>query len=223
MFVELNISNNTPNEVRNFIKNQIKMQFEDVHALLRLPIKQLADPINAGCNFATATIILSLISGLSAMLDNNFDTSNKSKKLFKQVLEKYYPWNLQPPIGGTNPNNNKKQAIGDLYTYIRNPLSHSLGVKKQNTHFIYIYKDTLSEKDIEKIEKSLMSPGPAIIYTSNKWGNESRTGLNLYVSNLYWGVRKLLKNMTDDLVLMNKLNQTIKNFNNKNGPLAMDI
>jgi hypothetical protein len=49
-----------------FVFHHVRMQFEDVGAMLRLPMK--SQGIDNACNFATASILCNLISGVSVTL-----------------------------------------------------------------------------------------------------------------------------------------------------------
>lgn len=161
------LSPTTPPVVQRFIRSQVDMQFHDIHCMLRLPL--LEHDLGAGCNFASANVLLAIVSGLSALLTSSLDTSGKSGVLFKRILLDYYPWDVQPPQGSAI-----KRSIDHLYQYFRNPLAHSLGIKTKGNFQVAVAKtkDGLSEADIERLENLLSSPGSAISYTPIIINNE---------------------------------------------------
>src|SRR2546425_9380696 len=87
----LDINPSTPAKVKDFIRRHVDMLFHDLHCMMRLPIP--AQDLGAGCNFAAATFLLDLISGISTAL---YDGPGGSGARFKAVVEKYYPWDLEP-------------------------------------------------------------------------------------------------------------------------------
>lgn len=157
------------------------MQFGDVHTMLRLPMPGSA--LDAGCNFAAANWLLALISGLSALLTPDFDTRRISGDKFNEVLKKYYPWDIQRPERDTTPHG-IDGTIGHLYDYFRNPLTHSLGIKTKGNYLVTVEKSPLSESDIERLEKSAASPGPAIIYARIRIKGEDIEQIRLNVASL---------------------------------------
>ena len=179
----LALNPSTPLIVEKFIRNNVDMLFRDVHCMLRLPMREI--DLSAGCNFSTANALLDLISGFSALLTPNFDTTRESADKFKEILRNYYPWNLQLPDGST-----KERAIEDIYEYFRNPLTHSLGLKTKGNYLVVINKNSMSEADIEQLEQSASSPGPAITYLPRTLNNEKIEQITLNIPNFYWGVRQ---------------------------------
>lgn len=201
----IELDRQTPSVVKNFVRNHVEMQLGDVHCMLRLPI--LEYNLGAGCNFAAANSLLAIVSGLAVLLTTNLSTERKSKSLFTQILDRYYPWDLQPPKGSE-----KSRAIYHLYKYFRNPLIHSLGLKPEGNFLVRIAKNALSEEDIEKLEVSQSSLGPAIIYRSIKLNNELIEEITLDIANFYWGVRELLRRLSVDSGQMSKTEKTLKSF-----------
>jgi len=207
-FVALNIARETPPEFSRLIENQIAMQFNDVHTMLRLPMPEQA--LEAGCNFTAANSLLALISGLSALLTQDLDTTNVgSGKMFKKVMKGYYPWDIQPTEADTTPHG-IDGTIEQLYKYFRNPLAHSLGIKTKGNYLVTVEKSPLSEPDIELLERSTVPPGPAVIYAPVRINGEDIEQIGLNVANLYWGVRKMLQRMTQDDALMKQVQSNLK-------------
>lgn len=202
-YQQLTLDTKTPAVVEHFVRQHLDMQFHDIHCMLRLPLPEIG--LNAGCNFAIANSLLALISGISSLLTDNFDTSGQSGDLFKKILLDYYPWDLQPPEKST-----KERSVDHLYDYFRNPLAHSLGIKTKGNFLVVIAKNGLSETEIERLEQSQSSPGPAIVYTPITVKNEQIEQITLNVANLYWGVREMLKRLSNDTNQMQKTEQNMK-------------
>ena len=201
----LTLDEKTPSVVERFVRQHLEMQFHDIHCMLRLPLPEL--DIKAGCNFAAANSLLSLVSGLSAFLTENIDTSGNSGSKFKEVLQSYYPWDLQPPVNST-----KERSVDHLYEYFRNPLAHSLGLRSKGNFLIVIAKGNLSEQEIEKLEQSATPHAQAIEYTPITLNNEQIEQITLYVEYFYWGVREMLKRLSMDAVQMQKTEQGLKSL-----------
>lgn len=204
-YQQLSLDSNTPSVVENFVRQHLEMQFQDIHCMLRLPLPEL--DIKAGCNFAVANSLLSLVSGLSTFLTENIDTSGNSGSKFKEVLLNYYPWDLQPPVNST-----KERSVGHLYEYFRNPLAHSLGLRRKGNFLIVIAKGNLSEQEIEKLEQSTTPHAQAIEYTPITLNNEQIEQITLYVEYFYWGVREMLKRLSMDAAQMQKTEQGLKSL-----------
>lgn len=186
------------------------MQFRDVHVMLRLPVEG-EDWEPAGCNFAATNTLLAIVSGLSVLMTPNLSGKGKSEAWFKGALSKYYPWDLQPTEGDTTPHG-ICGTINHLYTQFRNPLAHSLGLKQEGNYRVQIEKDALSENEIEQIESSASAPGAAVAYHPSSEGQDGPEAIILNVANLYWGVRVMLKRMTEDKQLMQDLGSKLANI-----------
>jgi len=193
----------TPTVVKNFIRSRVDMQFADIHCMLRLPIIEIN--LHSGCNFAAANSLLSLISGLSVLLTDNLNTSGQSEIKFKEVLSKYYPWNLQPPR-----NSDVYRTIDHLYKFLRNPLAHSLGIKPEGNFLVTIRKDPLNESEIEKLEYSDNPPGTAITYSPININGENIEMISLDIPAFYWGVRKMVELLTADTSQIIKTAQSLE-------------
>jgi hypothetical protein len=87
--------------------------------MMRLPIP--VQELGAGCNFAAATFLLDLISFPIIV-----QRPGGSGVRFKAVLEKYYPWDMEP-VGGFD----AKIGSKVLYDIFRNPLVHALGLSRE--------------------------------------------------------------------------------------------
>lgn len=199
------LSPTTPPVVQRFIRGQLDMQFHDIHCMLRLPL--LEHDLGAGCNFASANVLLAIVSGVSALLTSSLDTTGKSGALFKKILLDYYPWDVQSPEGSV-----VERSIDHLYQYFRNPLAHSLGIKTKGNFQVAVAKtkEGLSEADIEQLENSLSSPGSAISYTPITLNNEQIERITLNIPSFYWGVREMVKRFSGDASQMQKTEAALR-------------
>jgi hypothetical protein len=120
--------------VYDFVNNHVRMQFEDVGAMLRLPLQ--AQGVKNGCNFAAASIICNLLSGISVTIFQPavFQRPDKKGKMqtigsgeaFKEFVKAFYP----------DPSASHRSDIADvLYKELRNPFAHALGGARQRWLF----------------------------------------------------------------------------------------
>ena len=193
----------TPPVVQHFIQEQVDMQFHDIHCMLRLPL--LERDLGAGCNFAAANVLLAIVSGLSALLTKKLETSRKSGRLFRRILLEYYPWDVQPPHTSAI-----ERSVDHLYEFFRNPLVHSLGIKIKGNFQVAIAKDSLPEVEIEKLERLTVPPGPAMVYKPITINNEQIERITLVVPHFYWGVREMVKRLSEDALQMQKTETALK-------------
>jgi hypothetical protein len=155
--------------------------------MFRLPMPQ--QDIEAGCNFAAANTLLSLVRGCSVTLYQQGSQPRQSGQFFKGALRAFYPWDSEPPEGAS-----KDRAIELLYHRFRNPLAHAFGIqeRKQKGLVLGIGKGTSQEADIEALEmltsRPVGLPTIAIVPGST----------TLIVEGLYWGVREMVRRLTTD-------------------------
>jgi hypothetical protein len=167
--------------VHDFVDNHVRMQFEDIGAMLRLPMQ--AQGINNGCNFAAASVICNLISGISVTIFQPAVWQKPNKKgvmkpigsgdAFKEFVKTFYP----------DPTAQRRSEIADvLYKLLRNPFAHALGVVSKGTYQLEIKKvlstsavtrgDGLTQAEVTAIEESSqLSHGytPGVQGSGNKW------------------------------------------------------
>lgn len=139
------------------------MQFQDVGAMLRLPMKKHG--INNGCNFAAASVVCNLISGISVTIFQPavFQKPDKDEKMpvmgsggaFKEFVKAFYP----------DPLPDRRTEIADaLYRLLRNPAAHALGVLKCGAYQLKIVRlpsktgDGLTQDEVAAIEESPQRP-----------------------------------------------------------------
>jgi len=160
----------TSQPVVDFIRRHVDMQFHDVHVMLRLPLSSEYE-LDAGCNFASANWLLTLISGISTVL---YKQTGDAGERFIESLVNYYPWQYEPePPQGVG----AQEGAHLLYDLFRNPLAHALGVStercgsgrdtvirlqsRNNPLDLNIVKGALSEEQIENLELSPTRPNYA--------------------------------------------------------------
>ncbi len=149
MFQPLGISPGTPLIVRLFISKHVEMLFRDVHAMLRLPIAGTDDGLSAGCNFAAATFLLTIIAGISKTLFHPPTVPNpraEDRYRFTKLVEGFYPWDAEGLTDG-------EWFAEQLYQYFRNPLVHALGMDDKSKGGIF-KTDGLSEQQLETLERA---------------------------------------------------------------------
>jgi hypothetical protein len=154
--------------VYQFVFDHVRMQFEDVGVLLRLPMQ--AHGLNNGCNFASASTICNLISGVSVTMfqpavtqrpdrHGNMQTIG-SGEAFREFVKAFYP----------DPSPQRRSAVADvIYQQLRNPFAHALGVLGNGALQLEINKmlsrgaatmgDGLTQAELAAIEESPQRPG----------------------------------------------------------------
>ena len=185
----------TPPAVRRLIDRLERLSFGDVHTMLRLPVPNYR--LTAGCNFAITQVLTTAIGGLSTTL---YRHGNYDGERFKGLLTHHYPWNLEPRQSVP-----PAEAARVIYEVIRNPLTHDLGldlhgkskgVKVKLKRIQRVGgKGGMPEKWVEKLERGprpIMSPSVTV-------RSDARV---LLVEALYWGLRRMVEEMTHDTSLM---------------------
>jgi len=113
--------------VYQLVVDHVRMQFEDVGAMLRLPMQ--AHGLTNGCNFASASVICNLLSGVSVTIFQPAVTERPDRhgkmqpigsgEAFREFVKVFYP----------DPSSQRRAEVADvLYRYLRNPFAHALGV-----------------------------------------------------------------------------------------------
>ena len=181
--------------VSPFVRDHLSMQFGDVRAMLRLPIPELG--IEDGCNFAVATVLCSLISGISVTIFRPSSLPNNqigSGRVFRQLLENFYPWEQEE---------NRTEGAEALYDYFRNPLVHALAVERESSHIqISKYPLPLQNEQIEEIERAQIRPSwlrPGLSGSGTQW--------NLLAEGFYRDVFHMFWNLARDEQQMNAADQ----------------
>jgi hypothetical protein len=164
----------------------------DVHAMLRLPAPTIE--VTAGCNFAIAQVLLSVVSGASTTL---YAHSGGTGKRFKGLLVDYYPWAEEPTA-----ERNDEEHARHIYSLFRNPLAHDLGLdleRRKRTGKIIVKRLTTdngrqghSEAGVEALEHATR-PARLSPVLRNDAGR-----VVLMVEAFYWGVRTMLVRLNAD-------------------------
>lgn len=154
--------------VYDFVFNHVRMQFEDVGSMRRLPMH--AHGLNNGCNFASASVICNLISGVSVTIfkpavihkpdkHGNMQVID-SGEAFKEFVKAFYP----------DPSPQRRSDVAEvLYKLLRNPFAHALGVLSKGVCQLEIKKvilpantatpgDGLTQAQVTAIEESPQRP-----------------------------------------------------------------
>ncbi|MGH6636949.1 MAG: hypothetical protein ACRED0_12745 [Gammaproteobacteria bacterium] len=184
-----------------FIRGPLEtLYFNDVHNMLRLPLKEQG--LTAGCNFAMAHVLLAAVSGLSTTL---YQPSRKKRGTYEYAfvgaLVDLYPWDLEPNA----PINKKERREGAkaLYDEFRGPLTHRLGLwtnQRRSAHGAslgYALKikrltqpngNGLSEDMIVTLETSSAWP-----FAAMKGSLQVRSDAKvLKLERFYWGIRQMV-------------------------------
>jgi len=196
----MTLNASTPAVVRKFIEGTIEdLYFSDVHAMLRMP---LADKgIIAGQNFAITQVLMAVTSSVSVTL---YDSKGESGDLFKETVEKFFPWDEEPSKDVP-----PKAAAGIIYDVFRNPLTHAGGLffdwrddqrfLVQKSYYVKVKRwlpknatTGQTEEWIESLESSSVRPemGPILKVEKDK--------KVLLVEGLYWSVRRMIQRLTAD-------------------------
>ena len=186
----------TPQRVRGVIQSLENHYFSDVHCMLRLPAPRCR--FTAGCNFAITQVLTAAIGGLSVTL---YRHTGGIGQRFKGVLIDYYPWDVEPNNRVT-PNDGAEV----LYSVIRNPLTHNLGLdleKKAKTAQVKIKRlstkqktQGLPERSFQGLERSdrRLDMSPTVTVRPD--------ATVVLVEALYWGVRVMVERLTRDRARM---------------------
>ena len=158
--------------VYDFVFNHVRMQFEDIGVMLRLPMQ--AHGLNNGCNFAAASVICNLISGASVTIFQPVVIQKPDKhgnmqiigsgEVFREFVKAFYP----------DPSPQRRSDVADvLYKLLRNPFAHALGVLSRGAYKLKIKKvlstnaatpgDGLTEAEVTAIEESPQRPGGIVL------------------------------------------------------------
>lgn len=177
--------------VSHFVEELLSMQFADVRSMLRLPLPEqgiIDDAGYGGCNFAVATVLCNIVSGISVTVFRPPSLRNNrigSGRVFRQLLENFYPWEQ---------GDNGSERAEALYSYFRNPLTHALGVQHGQFHRIQIGKSPspLQNNQIEEMEESLTKPSwlpPGLSRSGQCWTLDAR-GFYRGVFHMFWNLAR---------------------------------
>lgn len=191
----------TPPLLATIVRENIDPLLSAVHAMFRLPIKD--DPgLRADCSFAIVQILLDIVGGASATIyryPDKFGSRGEEGRLFKEVLERHYPWQQEPDQPETIRDHH---AATVLYETFRSPLVHRLGVSEKTIHGQpKLAKGALPETEIEQIENSVSRPTEWITtptLSTDSQNKADRTKTVVISKMLYWGIRQMIVNILEE-------------------------
>ena len=180
--------------LKQLLKAQVDMQFEDLRTILSLPRES-----ESGCNFTAAAILLNLASGFSVFfykpskeaLLNRGDRSER----FKGLLNRFYPL--------TDESIPADRFVTVLYEYARNPLVHSLGLNASHhgdssEKIIWLIKWSLSDAKIFELEDSLTRPVWAPPTLCEQILPNGKTKVLICIPTICWGIHRMLHSLLAD-------------------------
>ena len=118
VYVPLVLSQSLPNSVCTVIRQGVEPLLKDVHEMLATigepnavaPPRQLQVPI--------ALVLLATVAGVSKTLLHPLQEKSRGGPRFKECLNRYFPWGIDPPTGVS-----PECAAKILYEFFRNPLA----------------------------------------------------------------------------------------------------
>jgi hypothetical protein len=164
-------------EIHKFVKDHLSMLFEDVRGII----------VQRGYNFACADLLCDLISGLSVTVYQPANTKISAGKAFNALLlSSFFPW--EP----SDTQKDKEEKAEALYEFVRNPLTHAIGVDKKPGLDIAIRKKRkpLDKRELAQMEKSQTRPAniqSAITGGGTRW-TLSIEGLHYAVFRTFWNL-----------------------------------
>jgi hypothetical protein len=167
--------------IKYVCEKQVDMLFNDIRCLLKAPLPGCT----VGFNLTIATMILNLLSGFSRRFYRPSGNPTDSER-FKNMIINFLPWD--------NSSVDINTCADVLYSAVRNPLIHELGIKGDKK--VVIYKSgKLSDAEIKELEDSLIKPSwlPEIII--NMSYDKFTSEWLISVGAIYWGVHRLLHNL----------------------------
>jgi hypothetical protein len=188
------IPESVPPEVAFVVREALQLRFNDVHAMLRLPLHR-EGMVSVGCNFAIVDVLLSAIAGVSTILYPREPGSGGDGGLFTTCVSNFWPQD-EP-----TPRIDRCELGAELWKKARNPMAHCLGMALEKNrrsgnrmpadwgHSVKIVRD-----------RGSWSPGElAVIEASDGWpsvltrptGQWAEGFLKLSCEALYRGVRKM--------------------------------
>ena len=190
--------------VRAQLAKTIDLYIADLRSMLQLPLKTVrkrdTEPdillidLQGSCNFASCTLILDFIAGLSVCFyfrqgEIGIETERDRGDRFKELLNKYYPWQYESLEKG--------MVSNILWKFLRNPLVHTLGVlpkdgKCVNITRVQINKSDLTSSQIQELENTSRSGWLASTFELTD------STFHVNIPCLYWGLHQLLRNLFSD-------------------------
>lgn len=193
------IAPDTYPHIKTLCSRTLDLHIMDLRSMLQLPLKIQREPdsllleIEGGCNFASCTLILDVISGLSVCLyfrENKIglNTNRDRGPRFKEFIEHYYPWQYESL--------DKKDVSKALWKFLRNPLVHTLGVlplaaASRTVERVQINKSPLEMQEILDLEDSRS-------YRLSSTFELVNSTFHVNIPPLYSGLHQLFRNLFSD-------------------------
>lgn len=191
-----------------FVKDHLSMQFGDARSMMLIVVSD--NGFAHGCNFAAASTLCNLISGLSVSLykpprvpkhrrRKNGPNRVETGYLFKRLLERFFPWEK---------GENRKKKSKVIYDLVRNSINHALAadypdhriaIRKGRPCTMAVTREGWTQDELDDIVRSANRPQylPLPLVGSDKdW--------SLCVESLYWGVFQLLRRLAADVSQMQR-------------------
>jgi hypothetical protein len=176
-----------PEPLRRFVEDTIDKYLRELHCLYAIAVPAQAGPRQL--QISIATMLLAVISGTAATLTT---IDLEPGAAFVEALKRHYPWDEDPPAGGTPGN-----AAHILYNVFRNPIVHTgFALKGGRTvktgRRAYSLDAAALEREVERIETS---PGRPFSKASIVIRDDAMV---LWVDCLCWGVRQMIERALND-------------------------
>lgn len=186
----------TPRSVRAFTASVCDVYLADVHAMLRLP--SVDAQITQTCNFAITACLMNAISGASVVLYEPPPNGQQTGRKFKETLENFYPWNLEPRDCVRSAADGAKI----LYDTFRNPIAHAFGFQNQapqgTISITRVAGNGFTEQELEDIEQAAWRPGLRLGGNGTLRLDGATQSLALNAESFYWGSREMLRRLSAD-------------------------
>lgn len=212
-------------KLQMFLDTHLEMQLGDVRTMLQLPRDaQVPGPLGQalqgssldlanGCNFATAAVLLNLVSGASVLLfepERHRASRRAPRASLGPVALVWTGWRRQLTSGTrfrrfvleyipTTSNLSAKKCADVLYDWTRNPLVHSLGVDPwaRKGRGISLAKGPLDEQAIAVLETSTTLP----TWCTPIVEGDTKGNYVIGVPALHWGLHRAFDIILADDVL----------------------
>lgn len=152
-------------DVRGMFNDAARLIMSDVRAMLQL---DLDPPLGSGCNFSAALALCNVLVGIAERVLTRSGHGTKcstcghhtpawgTRTRFMVLVVKHFPW----PPGILD--DEKARLSNVLYSFVRNPLTHNLGIAGEGEPDPALRKRALTLAQIEALETSTeaLSPPP---------------------------------------------------------------
>jgi len=198
--MQIPLSQDVPEPIRALVGERIEPFLRDVHVMLRFPTRGGGGD-EPGFNFSIASALFSVIGGFSRVF---FSAIKDDKASFCTAAEKY-PLREEP---WTDYHNDRSLFSIELYKSYRCNLVHSLGLTTEwsNTakrHEVVThgtYRKVTRQRELPRTEQQLAELD--IVLQRPDWLGPTLSAadgaIRLNADALYWGVRRLTRDLAED-------------------------